>query len=653
VDEFIEQYARDISRGGLFIKSKQPMAIGTLLKFEFQLKDESKLIQGVGRVVWKREPTDADGDTKPSGMGIKFIKMEPESKALVEQIVEGRGEGPGQYESGAPAGALEGEGEDGAAAASGAAKGARPVRSQKATMQFFPSTTPASELPAPEDRTQVRHASEFLASALASGGVDDLASKEAEKKAEEARKRTEEIEKQREAQTRAVREEEERAAREKAEREKAERERQEREEQEREKKAAAKAAADKAALEAAATAAATEATPKSEPKKAPSERPAAKTASVPPKKAAPAVEPAPAPDGGSNMVLPIAAVLLLGLGIGGYWYLNHSGGGGDTVTTGTTGTEPGTTGTEPAAAGTEPGGEGTEPGGEGTEPGGEGTEPGATGTEPGGEGTEPGATGTEPGGEEPPPPAPTFEVRIETTPPGATLMFAGAEIGTSPATVSLPEGTQAVTARLAGHAEGTAEIAVAEGARPTRITLTSLPFAVEVTTTPPGARLRIGTRTGTAPGRVEITRPTGPVRVTASLTGYTDATTTLDPATFAETDGTMVASVTLNLSPRPRTGGTRPGGGTGGGATGGGTTGGGTTGGGETGTGGGTGGGETGSGGGTTGGGETGSGGTTGGGTTGGGTTGGGTTGGGTTGGGETGGGETGGGSEPVPDNPF
>ena len=87
VDEFIEQYATDISRGGIYIKSKQPMPIGTLLKFEFQLKDESKLIQGVGRVVWKREAGEGATDANPSGMGIKFIKMDPESKALVEQIV--------------------------------------------------------------------------------------------------------------------------------------------------------------------------------------------------------------------------------------------------------------------------------------------------------------------------------------------------------------------------------------------------------------------------------------------------------------------------------------------------------------------------------------------------------------------------------------
>ena len=37
VDEFVEHYAMDISRGGIFIKSKSPMPVGTLLKFEGKL----------------------------------------------------------------------------------------------------------------------------------------------------------------------------------------------------------------------------------------------------------------------------------------------------------------------------------------------------------------------------------------------------------------------------------------------------------------------------------------------------------------------------------------------------------------------------------------------------------------------------------------
>ena len=94
VDQFIEQYSMDISRGGLFIKSKSPMPVGTLLKFEFQLKDESRLIQGVGRVVWMRMAEQSSEPDRPPGMGVKFIKMDPQSRAIVERIVAPRGERP-------------------------------------------------------------------------------------------------------------------------------------------------------------------------------------------------------------------------------------------------------------------------------------------------------------------------------------------------------------------------------------------------------------------------------------------------------------------------------------------------------------------------------------------------------------------------------
>ena len=127
LDEFMEHYSHDISRGGIFIKSKNPMSVGTLLKFEFQLKDESRVIHGVGRVVWQREAT----DDHPPGMGIKFIKMDPESRSLVDETVQRRGNAPGRFEEGADP-------------------------KPKSSGGFFPSTTPEDELPLPEDRTQVR-----------------------------------------------------------------------------------------------------------------------------------------------------------------------------------------------------------------------------------------------------------------------------------------------------------------------------------------------------------------------------------------------------------------------------------------------------------------------------------------------------------------
>ena len=155
LEDFIERYSSDISRGGVFIKAKKPLAVGTLLKFEFILQDQSTLIHGVGRVVWRREGAESDPDN-PSGMGIKFIKMDPESRSIVQRIAEDRGH-PGVFE----------QGKDG--------------------VGLTPALASDADELAEADRTKVRHVSEFLASALDEGGAGETAKREAQAGAERAR----------------------------------------------------------------------------------------------------------------------------------------------------------------------------------------------------------------------------------------------------------------------------------------------------------------------------------------------------------------------------------------------------------------------------------------------------------------------------------
>ncbi len=155
LEDFIERYSCDISRGGVFIKAKKPLAVGTLLKFEFMLQDESTLIHGVGRVVWRREEADASHED-PAGMGIKFIKMDAASRAVVEKIADDRVR-PGVFDQG-----KEGGG---------------------------PLQVSESDLPTSEDQTKVRHVSEFLASALEKGGAGEAARREAQAGAARARHR--------------------------------------------------------------------------------------------------------------------------------------------------------------------------------------------------------------------------------------------------------------------------------------------------------------------------------------------------------------------------------------------------------------------------------------------------------------------------------
>jgi len=155
LEDFIERYSSDISRGGVFIKAKKPLAVGTLLKFEFILQDQSTLIHGVGRVVWRRDEAETDANN-PSGMGIKFIKMDPESRSVVQRIAEDRGQ-PGVFDHG------------------------------KEGVRRAPELASDAGDLAEADRTKVRHVSEFLASALEEGGAGDVAKREAQAGAERAR----------------------------------------------------------------------------------------------------------------------------------------------------------------------------------------------------------------------------------------------------------------------------------------------------------------------------------------------------------------------------------------------------------------------------------------------------------------------------------
>ncbi len=104
LDEFIEHHSHDVSRGGMFIKTPSPFPPGTLLKFEVKIASDEKVMQGVGRVVWKREPSDSN-EARPPGMGVKFIKIDDTSRGVIDQLVTKSGGGETAFDQGGGGGA--------------------------------------------------------------------------------------------------------------------------------------------------------------------------------------------------------------------------------------------------------------------------------------------------------------------------------------------------------------------------------------------------------------------------------------------------------------------------------------------------------------------------------------------------------------------
>lgn len=86
LEQFIERYAVDVSQGGIFIRTKEPLAVGTQMRFEFQLRDASPLIAGEGTVVWTRE-NDPSRPAIAPGMGVRFDRLADGSQTVLERIL--------------------------------------------------------------------------------------------------------------------------------------------------------------------------------------------------------------------------------------------------------------------------------------------------------------------------------------------------------------------------------------------------------------------------------------------------------------------------------------------------------------------------------------------------------------------------------------
>jgi uncharacterized protein (TIGR02266 family) len=203
VDEFIENHAHDVSRGGIYIKTGSPFPPGTLLKFEIRLVSDQALIMGVGRVVWKRDTSQGTGD-RPAGMGVKFIKIDEPSKSVIDRLMNTRADAGRAYESEADVTVLPSEAAPSqvrAAAAgrvgkstvlgvgslpqpgAGSTPPTRPPGAPSspprptATIAMFPKATPeAADAEPKQEQTVMKQAAELLEEALreAGGSMEDV-----------------------------------------------------------------------------------------------------------------------------------------------------------------------------------------------------------------------------------------------------------------------------------------------------------------------------------------------------------------------------------------------------------------------------------------------------------------------------------------------
>ncbi|MEE8305181.1 MAG: TIGR02266 family protein [Candidatus Tectomicrobia bacterium] len=85
-EQFFTDYIQNISRGGIFVPTYNPLPTGTRLQISFSLPGWDRFIDTEGLVVHSVHGDPQQGG-QPSGMGVQFQKLSEESLELIDKYV--------------------------------------------------------------------------------------------------------------------------------------------------------------------------------------------------------------------------------------------------------------------------------------------------------------------------------------------------------------------------------------------------------------------------------------------------------------------------------------------------------------------------------------------------------------------------------------
>ena len=81
IEDYIAEYVSNISQGGVFIRSKNPLPVGTKVTLQFSvILDDLEEVRGEGEVVR------VDHSPDDTGMGVAFTRLDGGSKDLIDEI---------------------------------------------------------------------------------------------------------------------------------------------------------------------------------------------------------------------------------------------------------------------------------------------------------------------------------------------------------------------------------------------------------------------------------------------------------------------------------------------------------------------------------------------------------------------------------------
>jgi type IV pilus assembly protein PilZ len=87
MNTFFADYAKNISKGGTFIRTSKPLDVGTEFVFVLSIPGQPDQLQLKGEVMWTVDDATAT-EEHPAGMGIRFRFADDSERESLEAFVE-------------------------------------------------------------------------------------------------------------------------------------------------------------------------------------------------------------------------------------------------------------------------------------------------------------------------------------------------------------------------------------------------------------------------------------------------------------------------------------------------------------------------------------------------------------------------------------
>ncbi|MDD9935863.1 MAG: PilZ domain-containing protein, partial [Myxococcales bacterium] len=81
----VDSVCLNLSRSGMFLQTAEPPRVGSLVLADCEVPGVERHVRGMTQVVWRR--VKQQGERRPQGMGLRFVRLETGSQALIDELL--------------------------------------------------------------------------------------------------------------------------------------------------------------------------------------------------------------------------------------------------------------------------------------------------------------------------------------------------------------------------------------------------------------------------------------------------------------------------------------------------------------------------------------------------------------------------------------